>query len=266
LGFVNWIQRFPFAGTAHSGYRRGPPAVTLGIVRKIVFSDLDGVLLDPQTYSCDPAEPGLRALDELGHPLILCSSKTRAELEYWRGRLSNREPFIVENGGAIYIPRGYFPFRIEDARIYEASGEYEVIEFGGPYRELVDTLRRASAVAECPTIGFHQMSVAEICIRTMLPVRHAEMARRRQYDEPFAILGSGVRRLLSTIRLFGKDWTREDRFYHITAGHDRQTAIGRLTELFARASREPVSAHIVSSAAGWRELVQDLARQPVMMY
>ena len=232
-------------------------------MRKIVFSDLDGILLDPDTYSCGRAEPGIRTLAELGHPLILCSSKTCAELEYWRPRLSNREPFIVENGGAIYIPRGYFPFRIDDAQI---RGDYEVIEFGGRYRELVDTLRRASAVAECPTIGFHQMSVAEICIRTMLPVRHAELAKRRQYDEPFTILGSGVRRLLTTIRLFGKDWTQGDRFYHINAGHDRFTAIRRLAELFARSCREPVEQRIVTSLSGWRDMLQELVAEPAAIY
>src|SRR4051812_40579094 len=94
--------------TPHSGYRASLRERNLLIVRKVIFSDLDGTLLQPDTYSCGPAETAVRALRELGYPLVLCSSKTRAELEFWRGKLHNDAPFIVENGGAIYIPRNYF--------------------------------------------------------------------------------------------------------------------------------------------------------------
>jgi mannosyl-3-phosphoglycerate phosphatase family protein len=232
-------------------------------VRKVVFSDLNGILLDPDSYSCGPAEPGIRTLGELGHPLVLCSSKTRAEIEYWRQRLDNSEPFIVENGGAIYIPRNYFPFRPEGSKLRDG---YEVIELGTPYRELVETLRRASAVAECPTIGFHQMSVAEICICTMLPVRQAELAKRREYDEPFEIAGSGVRRLLSTIRLFGKNWTQDERFYHITGGHDKASAVRLLSALFARAFGEPVQERVVTTFNGWQDAIHDLVAEPAAVY
>jgi mannosyl-3-phosphoglycerate phosphatase len=201
-------------------------------VRKIVFSDLDGTLLDPDTYSCGPAEAGVRALRQLGHPLVLCSSKTRAELEFWRERLENNAPFIVENGGAIYIPRNYFPFPIDGAR---RRGSYDVIEFGTPYAELVRSLQSASVLSRCRTFGFHEMSVAQICLRTSLPVRHAEMAKKREYDEPFEILGSSAHRLLSAIRSLGKTCKQGDRFYHLTGRNDKAHAVQRLTGLYARA-------------------------------
>ena len=201
-------------------------------VRKIVFSDLDGTLLDPDTYSCGPAEAGVRALRELGHPLVLCSSKTRSELEFWRLQLNNSAPFIVENGGAIYIPRNYFPFAIEDAK---RRGSYDVIEFGTPYAELVRDLQSASIISRCRTVGFHEMSVAQICLRTSLPVRHAEMAKKREYDEPFDILGSNAHRLLSAVRSLGKTCKQGDRFYHLTGGNDKALAVQRLTALYARA-------------------------------
>jgi len=177
--------------------------------------------------------------------------------------LRNHEPSIVEKGGAIYIPRHYFPFRPEGAKLRD---DYEVIEFGAPYRDLVATLRHASSVAECPTIGFHEMTVAEICIRTMLPVRHAELAKRREYDEPFEIAGSGVQRLLSTIRLFGKNWRQDERFYHITGGNDKAAAIRHLMTLFARALGEAVEEHVVSTLSGWRHMIHELAIEPVVAY
>jgi hypothetical protein len=42
-------------------------------------------------------------------PVILVSNKTRVEIEFCRKRMELTDPFIVENGGAIFIPKGYFP-------------------------------------------------------------------------------------------------------------------------------------------------------------
>lgn len=65
----------------------------------LVFTDLDGTLLDHHTYSWQPARPALERLDGLKIPLILCSSKTSPEMLGLRAELGNRHPFIVENGG-----------------------------------------------------------------------------------------------------------------------------------------------------------------------
>jgi len=78
----------------------------------VVISDLDGTLLDPESYSFDAALPALELLRAKGIPLVLCSSKTRREIEVYRQRLGNREPFIFENGGGICLPKGCFRFRL----------------------------------------------------------------------------------------------------------------------------------------------------------
>ena len=66
--------------------------------RIVVISDLDGTLLDHQTYSFAAALPAVRRLERLRIPLVLNSSKTRPEMEAIRGQLANCAPFIVENG------------------------------------------------------------------------------------------------------------------------------------------------------------------------
>ena len=76
----------------------------------IVFTDLDGTLVDHDTYSYEAAKPALAALREQSVPLIFCTSKTRAELEEYVNELDIAHPFISENGGAIFIPKGYFDF------------------------------------------------------------------------------------------------------------------------------------------------------------
>ena len=74
----------------------------------IIFTDLDGTLLDHKTYSFENAFEALQAIKEKNIPLIICSSKTRSEIEYYREKLSNNHPFVSENGGGIFLPEGYF--------------------------------------------------------------------------------------------------------------------------------------------------------------
>ena len=70
----------------------------------VVFTDLDGTLLDASTYSFEAARPALDALRQQDIPLVLVSSKTRAEIEPIRGRLKQVHPFITENGGGCLYP------------------------------------------------------------------------------------------------------------------------------------------------------------------
>jgi mannosyl-3-phosphoglycerate phosphatase len=196
---------------------------------RIVFTDLDGTLLDPLSYSFEAAKPALEALRKQHVPLIFSTSKTRAEVELWRMRLGNAEPFIVENGGAIYIPKDYF--RSRPAGSVLRAG-YHVIEFGTPYRELVSTLKDASQESGCLSLGFSDMSLADLCLRSRLPVNQAVLAKEREYDEPFEIVDGGAYRLLEAIESRGKRWTRGDRFYHITGHNDKVTAVGALLDFY----------------------------------
>jgi mannosyl-3-phosphoglycerate phosphatase len=66
-------------------------------------------------------------------------------------------------------------------------------------------------------------------------VADAQLAKQREYDEPFDILGMGAGNLLTAIEATGKRWTRGDRFYHITGSHNKAMAAQRLISLFAAA-------------------------------
>jgi mannosyl-3-phosphoglycerate phosphatase len=196
---------------------------------KVVFSDLDGTLLHIQSYSGEAALPAVRELRQRNIPLVFCTSKTRAEVELWRERFDNHHPFIVENGGAIWIPQGYFSRPVPDARMRDG---YQVIEYGAHYRELASDLREASRDSGCEAIGFSQMSVAEISAMTLLSPQQAALAKLREYDEPFQIIGSGTHNLLLAIEQRGRLWTRGNRFYHITGKNDKRQAVLRLAELY----------------------------------
>jgi len=201
----------------------------------VVFSDLDGTLLDPATYDFSAAQPALDALRKSAIPLVLVSSKTRAEMEHWRRRLGNAHPFVVENGGAIYAPEGYFPFDLPGA--VRRQG-YQVIEFGKPYAELVHALEEAAKETRTPVLGFYRMTVGQIRRRTALPLALARLAKQREYDEPFTISGKArPEPLLEALERRGLRWTRGGRFYHVLGDNDKARAASTLIELYRRVHR-----------------------------
>jgi len=90
----------------------------------IIFTDIDGTLLDKE-YSFQDVQPIIKKLQSVNIPIILCSSKTRSEIEYYRSKLDIKEPFISENGAAIFIPKGYFQSKHNCTKSNE---DYDIVE------------------------------------------------------------------------------------------------------------------------------------------
>jgi mannosyl-3-phosphoglycerate phosphatase len=180
----------------------------------VIFSDLDGTLLD-ESYSFDAAKPALALLRREGVPLVLLSSKTRAEMIEWRKRLGIRgAPFVVENGGAVVW-----------------GGE--TVALGAPYAELLRDLEAASRASGCRVRGFHQMDAAEIARIAGMTVEWAALAKHREYDEPFQVLDAGkAADLEAAIERLGKRCVRGGRFYHITGANDKAAAVRVVAERY----------------------------------
>lgn len=196
----------------------------------IIFTDLDGTLLHPRTYSYQDAMPALELLREKGIPLVLCSSKTRAEIEAYRKRLGNHHPFIVENGGGIFIPEGYFPFPVEG----EARSGYRVIHLGTPYAEIRRKFLSLRQELKIEVRGFGDMTLDEVASLTGLAKNEAVLAMKREYCEPFVFTGVADERLFTAIEAAGLRWT-QGRFFHIMGNHHKGRAVTMLRALFKQA-------------------------------
>jgi mannosyl-3-phosphoglycerate phosphatase len=197
---------------------------------KLVYTDLDGTLLDHDTYSFVPALRALQKLQSQRIPLILVTSKTRSEVELWREKFNNRDPFVVENGGGVFIPKTYFPFPVQSGK---PRDDYDVIELGEPYESLVSALLLASARSQCEVKGFHEMTAEEVGALCGISMEQAEAAKRREFDEPFEIMDRGKEQpLIEAIEELGKRWTRGGRFYHILGGNDKAMAVQTLNDLY----------------------------------
>ena len=196
----------------------------------VIFTDLDGTLLD-ESGSWEQARPAIEQLDRQGVPWILVSSKTRSEIEALREDLGHVHPFVVENGGAAYIPRGYFGSPVAGAL---ELGGYEVLRWGTPYPELAAALRRASEAAGCPVAGFDSLTAEQVAAATGLSVPAAALAKQREYDEVFSVPDeTRLPALLAEIERAGLRWTHGGNFYHLCGDNDKANAVRALTGLFA---------------------------------
>lgn len=198
----------------------------------VVVSDLDGTLLDAETYTLGAAEAVVRELREADVPLVLCSSKTRAEIESLMGRLGLDEPFICENGGALHVTGNL------DAGGHRVPGgtEWRRVVLGQPYTEVVETLREAADAVNVRIRGFADMSVAEIARECGLEPLQAQLAKFREYDEPFRIVDADARSTASLMRALharGLRTLEGGRYLHVVGGTDKGRAVSVLRESFA---------------------------------
>ncbi|MGE0643155.1 MAG: HAD-IIB family hydrolase [Nitrospira sp.] len=199
----------------------------------VVFTDLDGTLLDGSTYSFEAARTALDELRTRSIPMIIVSSKTQAEIEPLRARLCNEDPFIVENGGAVIIPSAYFPFTLTAATAHD---QYARVELGTSYSVLRRALKEIELELGVELRGYGDMSLDEVVMRTGLSRPEAERAMQRHYDEPFVVEDERypLETLTQAIETRGLRWTKGDRFHHLMGIQDKGQAVHYLIDCYRR--------------------------------
>jgi len=209
-------------------------------MKHIVFTDLDGTLLDPVTYSYEKSLDGISRLKESDIPLIFCSAKTRAEQEVYRRKIGVFYPFIVENGGAIFIPQGYFPFPFEH---HKTAGDFLVIELGTSYKEIRKLLDKVRKDGNFHFRGFGDMSIEEIAQVTGLDIESAKLTKQREYDETVVIASEAkqshitpeeVEKFLKKIKEAGLNYAHGGRFYDIMGDNDKGKAVLAVSNLYRK--------------------------------
>ncbi len=162
-----------------------------------VFTDLDGTLLDHDTYSWQAAKPALERLARVGVPLILTSSKTGAEISKLQQELGLVEfPAIVENGGGTLYGTG--ASSLAGAEGATAGGIADDVCSNGSsssasdsvYRDLRARLNRVSAPLRQCFEGFGDLGEVAVSDLTGLSLVAAQKACKREFTEPGLWSGS----------------------------------------------------------------------------
>nr|WP_025051635.1 HAD-IIB family hydrolase [Sulfitobacter noctilucae] len=143
----------------------------------LVFTDIDGTLIDHDTYRWDAAAPALRKLRDIGAGVVLASSKTAAEIVELRDALDlTRWPAIVENGGGVL-----------------AAGA-QTTDDTARYAELRAILAKTPPALRTHYRGFGDMDVSQIAAVTGLSHEAAALAAHRDYSEPGLWSGTDTQR------------------------------------------------------------------------
>ena len=192
--------------------------------KAVVITDLDGTLLDRETYGYGLAIPALERLERNAIPLVLCSSKTAAEIRVIRKRINNRHPFIVENGGGIYLP----------VSVDREERSLEKMTLGTPRSQVLPVLESLRARQQYRFTGFADMTPAELAVYTGLDAQQAELALMREYTEPLLWLGDADawQSFYEEILRRGLTCIRGGRFFHIQGNCDKGVALHRLRSYY----------------------------------
>ena len=200
--------------------------------RLLIFTDLDGSLLDHDTYSHAPADDLLAALKKNHVPVIPCTSKTQAELEAIRTELENNHPFIAENGAAVFIPEEYFAVTENTLVLRKPFWVKEFIQSRAHWQSLLAQLPND---LQETFITFEQAGVKGIAQMTGLNMDQATLAANRQYGEPLKWLGTEAQRnvFIQLMHQAGANVLQGGRFLHISGQTNKGLALNWLKQQYS---------------------------------
>ena len=178
----------------------------------VVFSDLDGTLLDHETYSWDAARPALKRLARIQAPVVLASSKTASEITVLQKEMGlSHWPAIVENGAGVLGERA-----------------------PPTYASLRGVLAQVQKALRQQFRGFGDMSASEIAQVTGLSLVQAERAGARQFSEPGIWRGSEAEcaRFQTALAAHGIAVRRGGRFLTLSFGGTKSDRMEKVTARF----------------------------------
>lgn len=189
----------------------------------LVVTDLDGTLLDHDTYDWRPAQPALASLRQKGIPVILASSKTAPELLALHREMDLGDaPVICENGAGLVHPGDGMPD-------------------GAEYRRLRAVLADVPDSLRASFTGFGDLGARGIVAATGLPPEAAKLAATRAFSEPGVWTGdaAGQKAFEAHLAHHGVTARSGGRFLTLSFG---ATKADRLDDVARRYGHPPVVA------------------------
>ncbi len=206
-------------------------------MKNIIFTDLDGTFLNHHNYSFEEAQEALAIIKKKKIPLIFTTSKTKIEVELLQQKVGIVEPFIVENGAGLFIPKNYQNLELDFLKDFE---EYKVLIFGKTYEQILNFYNQYKD--EFGMLGFSDMDEDEIAKVTGLEIQNAKFAKQREFTEPFILKDmtklEKLKNLASTYKI---KITQGGRFFHLIGEkQDKGIAVKKTIELFEKLYDEKI--------------------------
>ena len=193
----------------------------------VVYTDLDGTLLDHESYEPGPARELLMLLADRGIPVVPCTSKTRAEMLPICEDLGLTGPFIVENGTAVWIPEGWGLPRPPGTG---ADGDHWCHVLGKSRGYISGALAGLGGEWANRFHSLCDMSLRQVSAVTGLNESQARAARARHHSETLLWLGSAADRseFARVVSELDMEVLQGGRFLHVLAGGGKGEAMAWL--------------------------------------
>lgn len=181
----------------------------------------------------------IKILSENQIPLVLCSTKTRKEQDKIRNDLDIVDPYIVENGGGIIVPKNYFPFNLDEFGLgtKEIDGNMN-LELGKSYEQIITILNDIRNKFHIRFNCVSDFSVTELANKVGISVEGATLMASREYSETILEIESVNRveleKALTERNLIMVQGTR---YITVSARHDKGCAVSILKNLFYKKYR-----------------------------
>ncbi|MEP0521207.1 MAG: HAD-IIB family hydrolase [Hyphomicrobiales bacterium] len=189
----------------------------------VVFSDLDGTLLDHEHYSYAAAKPALNKLRQQNIQLILASSKTAMELVELRSQMGfSHCPAIVENGAGLLPAEELSTDDLDQSE----------------YQKLLRIISAAPPQLRENFSGFADWSFEEIGRNTGMDALACEKAAARQFSEPGLWSGTPEELQSYKVWLAANEVTLQQggRFVTHSFGANKAERMSRILEGYANQS------------------------------
>ncbi|MCR9260669.1 MAG: HAD-IIB family hydrolase [Pseudomonadaceae bacterium] len=200
-------------------------------IHAIVFTDLDGTLLDDR-YDLAGAAYMCNELYARGVLTIPASSKTKAELSELKALFSYDAPLISENGAGIVWPENLQSALLE---LGETSDPDTTITPPMSYEQICEVLETIKHGQKFEFSGFSELSVEEVAAATGLDIHGAALAKQRLASEPIIWSDESVRLadFKAQLQAKGLHLVSGGRFHHVMHPTDKGVAARRLMQVIA---------------------------------
>jgi predicted mannosyl-3-phosphoglycerate phosphatase (HAD superfamily) len=202
-------------------------------------------------------------LDLLGIPAVWLTSRSRLQFDNARRKLSHGHPFLAEAGCGVFLPEDYFHLRpeIADSKRHKSSvirlGRFTCIPAAQLPPAAANALEQLSEDTGATIVNLRTLSPRELLQNTGLPLREAELARQRDFDELFFFAGASeenVKNFLAEARARNLQLRQNGVLWSLAVGASIGCCIRELTKLYDRSLRY----HAQTLAIATPDLAADL--------
>lgn len=148
----------------------------------LIFTDIDGTLIDHHDYNHQIAQESLGYLTNYKIPVIFCSSKTFDEQVKLQTELNIKCPFIIENGSAVVFPKNYFSYIVDNQIV--VNNDYAIFVLSEKKKEDITTLIEDIWVKfKTKIIGFSDADDVQIYAKSGLQGEAIKRAKNKLFTE-----------------------------------------------------------------------------------